>query len=103
MLNMNWHHPDLYFFLCLLAGLAAFLAIVYECQKFCRRKPPVVELRRSVELPSPPKHPPSPFSRFCESVKDLPPKQQASRVRDYFGVFGGARPAEGRGRKGNRS
>ena len=34
---MNWHHPDLYFFLCLLAGLAAFLAIIYECiHKFCR-------------------------------------------------------------------
>ena len=28
---MSWHHPDLYFFLCLLAGLAAFLAIIYEC------------------------------------------------------------------------
>jgi hypothetical protein len=26
---MSWHHPDLYFFLCLLAGLAAFLAIIY--------------------------------------------------------------------------
>jgi hypothetical protein len=39
-LNMSWYHPDLYFFLCLLAGLAAFLAIIYECiQKFCRRKP----------------------------------------------------------------
>jgi hypothetical protein len=37
---MSWHHPDLYFFLCLLAGLAAFLAIIYECiQKFCRRNP----------------------------------------------------------------
>ena len=92
MLNMNWHHPDLYFFLCLLAGFGAFLAIVYECQKFCRRKPPVVELRRSVELPSPPKHPQSPFSRFCESVKDLPPKEQASRVDEYFGVFGGGGP-----------
>ena len=40
---MSWHHPDLYFFLCLFAGLAAFLAIIYECiQRFCRRKPPVV-------------------------------------------------------------
>jgi hypothetical protein len=36
---MSWHHPDLYFFLCLLTGLAAFLAITYECiQRFCRRK-----------------------------------------------------------------
>ena len=25
---MSWHHPDLYFFLCLLAGLAAFLASI---------------------------------------------------------------------------
>jgi hypothetical protein len=32
---MSWHHPDLYFFLGLLTGLAAFLAIIYECiQKF---------------------------------------------------------------------
>ena len=35
-LNMSWHHPDLYIFLCLLAGIAALLAIIYE---FCRRKP----------------------------------------------------------------
>ncbi len=33
---MSWHHPDLYIFLCLLAGIAALLAIIYE---FCRRKP----------------------------------------------------------------
>ena len=32
---MNWHHPDLYFFLCALTGLAALLAIIYE---FRRRK-----------------------------------------------------------------
>ena len=38
---MNLHNPDLDFFLCLLAGLAAFLAIEY-IQKFCRRKPPVL-------------------------------------------------------------
>ena len=38
---MSLHNPDLYFFLCLLTGFAAFLAI--ECiQKFCRPKPPVV-------------------------------------------------------------
>jgi hypothetical protein len=30
-LNMSWHHSDLYFFLCLLTGLATFLAITYEC------------------------------------------------------------------------
>src|SRR5262249_48430780 len=48
-LNMSWHHPDLYFFLCLLTGLAASLAIIYECiLKFCRRKPPLVEPRCSI-------------------------------------------------------
>jgi hypothetical protein len=49
-----------------------------------------------------PKHPPLPFSRLCESVKDLPPKEQASRLREYFGIVGGARPVEGGGRKGKR-
>jgi hypothetical protein len=45
---MSWHDPDLYFLLGLLTGLAAFLAIIYErIQKFRRRKPPVVEPRRS--------------------------------------------------------
>jgi hypothetical protein len=46
---MSWHHPDLYFFLFLLAvlaGLAAF--VIYELFGH-RRKPLVVE-------PSPPKH-----------------------------------------------
>jgi hypothetical protein len=59
-LNMSWHHPDLYFFLCLFAGLAAFLAIIYECiQKFRRRKPvylkkakPLDGLRRDRPLPT---------------------------------------------------
>jgi hypothetical protein len=138
-LNMSWHHPDLYFFLCLLAGLAAFLAIIYECiQRFCRRKPPVAEPRRStvnekaVDPPSPLKYvdPPLPpqylknarpleglqressrqagkqaaerFSQLCESVEGLTPKEQASRSREHFGILGGARPAEGRGRKGKR-
>jgi hypothetical protein len=41
---MNWHHPDLYSLLFLLAGLATFLAIIYECIQKFRRKPPVVEL-----------------------------------------------------------
>ena len=27
---MSWHDPDLYFFLCVLTGLAALLAIIYE-------------------------------------------------------------------------
>jgi hypothetical protein len=130
-LNMSWHDPDLYFFLCLLAGLAAFLAIIYECiQKFSRRKPPpVVEPRRStvnqkaVDPPSPPKYlknvrpldglqressrqagkqAAERFSRLCESVEVLAPKEQASGVREYFGIFGGGRPPEGRGRKGKR-
>ena len=61
-----------------------------------------VSERQYVDPPSPPKHPPSPFSRLCESMKDAPPKEQASRVREYFGIVGGARPAEGRGRKGKR-
>ena len=40
-LNMNWHDPDLYLFLCKLAGLAALLAIAYELVRR-RRKPPVI-------------------------------------------------------------
>jgi hypothetical protein len=61
---------------------------------------------KAVNPSLPPKHPPSHgaerFSRVRESVKDLPPKEQASRVRDHFGILGGARPAEGRDRKGKR-
>jgi hypothetical protein len=104
---MSWHHPDLYFFLCLLAGLAAFLAIIYECiQKFCRRKPPVVLPLDGLQRDRPARptegrasERPSDFSRLSESVKDLPPKEQASRVRQHFGILGGARPAVGRGRR----
>jgi len=110
---MSWHHPDLYFFLGLLTGLAAFVAIIYECiQKFRRRKPALIEPRRStvnvktIDPPSPPPpkyvDPPSPFSRLCESMKDAPPKEQASRVREHFGLFGGARPEAGRGGYGKR-
>src|SRR6188508_1685035 len=101
---MSWHHPDLYFFLFLLAGLTAFLAVIYKCiQKFRRRRPPVVLpldwLQR--DRPARPTEEkagerPSNFSRLAESVKDLPPKEQASRVREHFGIFGGARQAEGR-------
>ena len=43
-LNMNWHQPDLYLFLCKLAGLAALLAIAYELVRR-RRKPPVIQSR----------------------------------------------------------
>jgi len=97
-----------------------------------KRKPPVVEPRRptvnekAVDPPLPPKHPPSPlkylkkarpldglqrdrprpaaerFSQLCESAKDLPLKEQASRVDEHFGIFGGARPAKGRDRKDKR-
>ena len=106
---MSWHRPDLYFFLFVLAGLAAFLAIIYECiQKICRRKPPVVlaldglQRDRSARTEERASKRPSDFSRLCESIKDLPPKEQTSRVREYFGCVGGVRPAEGRGRKGKR-
>jgi hypothetical protein len=125
--NMTWQNPDLYLFLGLLAGCAAFLAIIYEfIQKSRRRKPPVFEPRRStvtekavappsppkhaaapsppkaVDPPSPPKHSPppkpaaapSPFDQLCESIKDLPPKEQARRMDQHFGVFGGARPTK---------
>ena len=38
-LSMSWHHFELYFFLCLLAGYAALLAIIYEgIQKFLRNR-----------------------------------------------------------------
>jgi hypothetical protein len=37
------------------------------------------------------------FSRLCENVKDLSPKEQASRMDRHFGVFGGAPPPKGRG------
>jgi len=40
---------------------------------------------------SAPKNGPSRFSQLCEGVKDCPPKEQAGRVRDYFGIFGGVR------------
>jgi hypothetical protein len=107
-LNMSWHHPDLYFFLCLLGGFATFLAIIYECIQKFGRKPPVV-LKKAKPLDGlqrdrPPRTEeraskrPSGFSRLCESMEALPPKEQASRVRDYFGIVGGARPAEGRRR-----
>jgi hypothetical protein len=46
---MSWHHPDLYFFFCLAASLAAFLApsIIDDELLARRRKSPVVEPRRS--------------------------------------------------------
>jgi hypothetical protein len=101
---MSWHHPDLYFLFCVLAvltGLASFLAIIYEC----RRKPPVA-LEKAKPLDGPQRDRParlteeraskrpSDFSRLCESIKDLPPQEQASRSREFFGIVGGARPAK---------
>jgi hypothetical protein len=104
---MSWHHPDLYFVLCLLAvltGLTALLAIIYECIQTFRRRKPLVVLKKAKPLdglqrdrPARPTEKraterPSDFSRLSESVKDLPPQEQASRVRGHFGIFGGARP-----------
>ena len=40
----------------------------------------------------------SDFSRLCESLKDAPPKEQASRLHEHFGIVGGARHSAGRGR-----
>ena len=48
---MNWQHPDLYFFLFLLTGLATFLAIIYECiQKFGRKPSPKKYLKKARPL-----------------------------------------------------
>jgi hypothetical protein len=44
---MSRHHFDLHFFLRLLAGIAALLAIIYE---FCRRKPGPVYLKKAKPL-----------------------------------------------------
>ena len=35
-MNIDWHGPELYYFLSLLTGIAALLAVIYE---FPRRKP----------------------------------------------------------------
>ena len=105
-LDMSWHNPDLYFFLCLLAGIAALLAIIYEIFSR-RRKPPVILMKAMPPLDglnesgpwSKPMTavadlalPERRFSRLCESTNDLPPKEQASRVLEHFGIFGGVRP-----------
>ncbi len=101
-LKISWHHPDLYFFLLLLAGPAALLAITYEL--FRRRRNPPVVLPLDWPQHDRPARPteeraserPSDFRRLAESVENRPPKEQASRVREHFGIFGGARQAEGR-------
>jgi hypothetical protein len=74
---MNLHNPDLDFFLCLLTGFAAFLAIEY-IRKFCRRKPPVLLPLDGLQRDRPARptegrtrERPSDFSRLSESVKLL--------------------------------
>ena len=127
----------LYLFLCVLAGLAALLAIAYELVSR-RRKPPdsrqageqeaeqelarrAALLRRFRNVPARDRRNddspvylknvrpleglvrdrPLPSEERqaagnCEGIKDVPPKTQASRVRDHFGNFAGARPVSQR-------
>jgi hypothetical protein len=106
-LDMSWHHPDQFFFLCLAGSLAAFLApsIIDELTTTVdelfgrRRKPPVVLPLDGLQRDRPARptkerasERPSDFSRLCESVTPLPPKEQASRVREHFGIVGGVCP-----------
>ena len=42
-MNIHWQDPDLYFLLYLLAGLGAFLAIIYGCMRKFRRRKPVLD------------------------------------------------------------
>ena len=100
---MNWHDPELYLFLGLLTGLAALLAITYEIFRR-RRKPPAIPMKvMPLEPASVPDSRPAgkqeaeQFSRLCENVKDLSPKEQARRMNEHFGIFGGAPPPKGRG------
>ena len=69
--------------LAVLTGLASFLANIYEC-----RRKPLVALEKApldglqCDRPARPTEEraskrPSDFSRLCESIKDLPPKEQA--------------------------
>jgi hypothetical protein len=127
-MNISLHVPELYYFLSLLTGIAALLAVIYEFprRKRNRAKPldvvgcQVKPLPRAVPTPSSratdaiardgQKHvmeeidessrqadERAAFSRLCESIKDLPPEEQVSRVHEYFGIFGGAPPPKGRG------
>ena len=119
---MSWHDPELYLFLCVLAVLAAVLAIAYEL--FSRRRKPAVILMKAMppldglnesgpwskpmtavaDLALPASMPDSRqagkqeaerFSRLCEST-NLSPKELASRERKHFGIFGGVRPVSRR-------
>ena len=127
-MNISLHDPELYYFLSLLTGIAALLAVSYEFprRKRNRAKPldvvscQVKPLPRAVPAPSSratdaiardgQKHvmeeidessrqadERAAFSRLCESIKDLPPEEQISRVHEYFGIFGGAPRPKGRG------
>ena len=106
---MSWPQPDLYFVLFLLTGFATLLAIIYECIQKFRRKPLVVLPLDGLQ-PNRPARPteeraskrPSDFSRLCEST-NLPPEEQASRLREHFGILGGARPPDVRLNKRPRS
>jgi hypothetical protein len=116
-MNISWHDPELYYFLTLLAGIAALLASLYEPGRLKRAKPQdavdqqqvkplphAVPLDRGQQdvgpaaaqrdrsLPTEEKHvrekideSPRPageqFSRLCENVKDLSPKEQARRMK----------------------
>ena len=64
---MNWHHPDLYFFLSLLTGLAALLAITYEIFSH-RRKPPVILMKA---MPPDGLNESGPWSKPMTAVADL--------------------------------
>ena len=142
-MNISLHDPELYYFLSLLTGIAALLAVIYEFPRRkrnrakpldvvgCQVKPlpravpapssratdaiardgqSVPAAQRDRSLPIEEKHvmeeidessrqadERAAFSRLCESIKDLPPKEQVSRVHEHFGIFGGAPPPKGRG------
>jgi len=107
---MSWYQPDLYFVLFLLTGFATILAIIYECIRrrpvYLKKAKPLDGLQR--ERPARPTEEresrrPSNFGRLCESAGGLPPKEQASRLREHFGILGRARPPDVRLNKRPRS
>jgi hypothetical protein len=107
---MSWYQPDLYFVLFLLTGFATLLAIIYECIRKFRRKPAVALPLDGLQFDRPAQpteekasQRPSDFSRLCESAGGLPPKEQASRLREHFGILGRARPPDVRLNKRPRS
>ena len=64
---MSWHDPELYLFLCVLAGLAALLAITYELVSR-RRKPPVILTKA---MPPDGLNESGPWSKPMTAVADL--------------------------------